>query len=194
MKEIILYFTLLCVTGCSSVFKQHSLTADGIAGISEQLSLAQRNFNDTSKHEKVHGTYRGFNPATAIFNKLKSKLKDSKYLVYLFTWQNDLPTVAGNFRAIVFDKTGGKTYYCSGSGSKRNLHIRTIPSTQELIDEKVLSSYLSDNSDLLRSHQGKFSSAEIGEDYTIYDIDLQNSKVTIHNFASEAAILQTTGN
>ena len=99
-----------------------------------------------------------------------------------------MQVITGNFRAILLDQTSGKRYYCSGSGYSKKLHIQTTASEQVLVDEKVLNSFLSKNFDYMHSVQGRSSSAEIGEDYTIYELDLHNPHVIIYNFASLALI------
>ena len=175
--------------GCSSVLKNHSSSVDNIVSIPEQISIAQRSFNDTSKHGTVLGSFKGFDPSKAIFNKIQSKIKDSKTIIYQFAWQNDLPSVTGNFRAIVYDQTNGKRFYFSGSAKLKKLHIRTVPTDQDLIDEKVLNSFLSSNFQKIYSKQGLYTSAEIGEDYNIYEIDLDKPRVTLTNFVSFAELI-----
>lgn len=189
MKRIIQYIIILICISCSPIQNQRSLTVTTTSDIPKQLNLAQRSFNDTSKNVKIQGDFKGFDPAKPIFNQLRGELKASKTIVYQFTWQNDMPTITGNFRAIVFDKTSGKKFYCSGSGSSKMLDIRSTPTIQDSLDEKVLNSYLSGDHENIKSLQRKFISVEIGEDYTIYEIVLQNPRVKIQNFSSVAVIL-----
>jgi hypothetical protein len=167
MNRVGLFLFYLFLFNCSSAYSQIGLTVAAVKDIPELLSSVRRTYNDTSKHSKVYGTCKRYDPAKAIFYRLKSKLGSSRNVVYQFTWQNDLPAVNGNFRAIVFDKTGEKSYYCSGSCYSKKLEIRTVPLIQDSVDQIVLNSYLTGDFDHLSSFQGEFSSAEVGEDYTV---------------------------
>lgn len=147
-----------------------------------EVVTATKSYNDTAK-ARVVLQRKSFSPTKAIFEKLSGELVNSKHLLYLFTWENKLPTVTTNFRAVVVDKTTGRAFYAFKSKAGEEVAWKTALPDDFLIEDFLLKSYSQKGVDFLKSLQRRFSSAEMGQDYVIYEVDLisEINKVTMLN-------------
>lgn len=179
IRRIVSIFLLLVTFSCVS--RQGKETSGGLmtSDFYSEVISATKSYNDTVK-SRIILQHKSFNPTKAIFKKFSSELVNSKHLIYLFMWENNLPTVTNNFKAIVVDKTSGKAFYAFKSENDTDITFTTVSPNQFLVEDFVITNYSSNRIDFLKGLQNKFSSAEMGQDYIIYEVDLANQieKVT----------------
>lgn len=159
---------LILILGCSS--KKQNINANDFYTEIESGIKKHNSFENDTEYFKT----KKFNPVKYIFNSLEKQLKNTNHLVFLFSWDNHLPTAGTmHFQSIVYDFDNNKKYYCYNFvDNNKNIIIEvTLPKDFQTANV-VIKNYELNKIDYLRTLQNKFSSAEMGQDYLIQEIDL----------------------
>jgi hypothetical protein len=182
MRRLLPFTLLLLILSCASRRGQSTDANLKASDLYSEVTSAINSYNDTAK-ARIVLQHKSFNPTKAVFEKLSGELANSEALIYLFTWENNLPTITNNFRAIVIDKTTGKAYYAFKSEAGNMVNVATTVPDEFLIEDFLLKNYSQNGVDFLKSLQNRFSSTEMGQDYVIYEVDLisHTNKVTMLN-------------
>ncbi|MGK4568179.1 hypothetical protein [Flavobacterium sp. 3HN19-14] len=131
--------------------------------------------HNVSENDTEYFKTKKFNPVKFIFNNLKEKLKDTNHIIFLFSWVNHLPTTGTNdFESIVYDLDNHKKYYIYNFRENfKNIIIKeSLPSDLNGADT-IIENYKLNKIEYLKSLQTS-TSAELGQDYLIQNINLQN--------------------
>lgn len=182
MGKILPFFLLLLMLSCASRRGRHSESSLKVPDFYSVVISETNCYNDTAKGNVIL-KHKSFNPIKTIFGKLSGELANSKHLIYLFSWENNLPSVTNDFKAIVVDKTTGRGFYAFNLDDGNEIGLKTELPDEFSIEDFVLKSYSQKRIDFLKSLQNRFSSAEMGQDYIIYEVDLINkvNKLTVLN-------------
>jgi hypothetical protein len=165
-----IYIILILILGCSSKKQNINFNANDFYTEIESGIKKHNSFENDTEYFKT----KKFNPVKYIFNSLEKQLKNTNHLVFLFSWVNHLPTAGTmHFQSIVYDFDNNKKYYCYNfvDNNKNIIIEETLPKDFQTANV-VIKNYELNKIDYLRTLQNKFSSAEMGQDYLIQEIDL----------------------
>ena len=165
-----IHIILILILGCSSKKQNINLNANDLYTKIESEINKHNSFENDTEYFKT----TKFNPVKSIFNNLEKQLKNSNHLVFLFSWVNHLPTTGTmHFQSIVYDFDNNKKYYCYNfvDNNKNIIIEETLPKNFQTANV-IIKNYELNKIDYLRTLQNRFSSAEIGQDYLIQEIDL----------------------
>ena len=161
---------LILTTACSSQKQSGSNNADRF--YTEVLDGLKK--HNSIENDTEYLKTKKFNPVKHIFENLEEQLKNTRNLIFLFSWTNHLPTIGTNdFKAIVYDLDKNKKYYCYNQidNYKKIIIVETLPENYET-ENVIIKNYELNKIEYLRTLQNRFSSAEVGQDYLIQEINL----------------------
>lgn len=171
MYKLTIVFFIILTIGCSLNHSKQNTKKKTINFYTEIVQEVKK-YNDTAKSGFYLKT-KSFDPTKYNFKLIDDKLENSKHVIYLFTWNNHMPTVGTNdFRAIVFDINNDKKYFFYNSQSNYK-KINIEYSSSEYFEEPIfiLNNYNSGKIEYLKSFQNRYSSAEAGQSYLIVEIE-----------------------
>ena len=180
MRLALIFISVLVIASCYTR-KGRTENADRI--FSTVVKKAKEH-NDTSTDRKVVLQIKNFNPTKLLLSELSKEISNSKDLVYLFTWNNDLPTVTLRFSAILLDRSANKKYYVFNLKGERNIQITDQKPANFDSHNFVLDRFLIGQVDTLYAWQNSFSSAQMGQDYSLFRIDLSKPEVDLLHLSS----------
>ena len=178
--RLTLLFIVFVIEGCYTT-KGRTDNSDHIFAI---VAEKAKEYNDTSTNRKVILQFKNFNPTKQLFSKLSKEISNSNDLVYLFTWSNDLPTVTLRLSAILLDRSANKKYYAFNLKGERSIQITGQQPTNFDSHNLVLDKFLTGQVDTLYAWQNLFSSAEMGQDYYLFRINLSKPEVDLLHLSS----------
>ena len=157
------------IIGCSSQIKD---TNQNAFNYYEEIESEIRKYNSQENQSQYYKTNK-FNPVDYIFRNLDDKLKNTNHLVFLFSWVNHLPTAGTkHFVSIIHDVSNNKNYYCYNSiDNYRKIFIEEIIPQNYTTANAILENYKQNKISYLKTLQNKFITAEMGQDYLIFEID-----------------------
>ncbi|MEI6949846.1 hypothetical protein V9K67_21850 [Paraflavisolibacter sp. H34] len=142
------------------------------------VQSAKNEYNASSNGTLIY-LQRKINPLKLIFKRLDRKI-DEENFVFIFSWVNHLPIAGTNdFRALFVDNgRNKKRFFYNKIEAPKTVYMVTDNSNFRDLDF-ILGKVLEGKVEDLASLPPKFSSAEVGEQFYVFDIKNGKAKVYI---------------
>lgn len=138
-----------------------------------EIEQTIKKYNDSTNSTIYIKTHK-FNPTKLNFELIKDNLENSKHIIYIFSWRNHLPIAGTNdFESIIYDIDNNKKYFFYNyQKDYKNIILETKSPKDFEQPNFILDHYQSKKNELLKNLQNRFSSAEIGQDYLIVEVEI----------------------